>query len=88
MNPTYYLRKTSRQVTNMNSYVITRKLALVAVILVSANVDNIAYGQQQQQQYTFVNKWGTLGTGDGQLNNPTGIAIDRAGNVYVSDHLK
>jgi DNA-binding beta-propeller fold protein YncE len=83
----------SRQVTNMNSYLITRKtiiffFSLVAVILISTNVNSIAYGQQQQQQqYTFVNKWGTQGTGDGQLNNPTGIAIDRAGNVYISDYL-
>ena len=29
----------------------------------------------------FLRKWGSEGSGDGQCNRPTGIAIDRAGNV-------
>ena len=33
----------------------------------------------------FVTKWGTEGTGDGQFEEPTGIAIDSSGNVYVVD---
>ena len=35
---------------------------------------------------TFVTAWGTLGTGNGQFNAPTGIAVDpSSGNVYVAD---
>jgi tripartite motif-containing protein 71 len=34
---------------------------------------------------TFVSKWGTQGTADGQFNSPQGIAIDVDGNVYVTD---
>jgi len=30
----------------------------------------------------LISKWGTSGTGDGQLNEPNGIATDSAGNVY------
>ena len=33
----------------------------------------------------FLLKWGSLGSGDGQLKYPSGIAIDASGNVYVVD---
>ena len=36
-------------------------------------------------QRAFLRKWGTEGTGDGQLDRPYGIALDEAGNVYVTD---
>jgi NHL repeat len=34
---------------------------------------------------TFISRWGSLGTGNGEFDGPNGIAADRAGNVYVSD---
>jgi len=34
---------------------------------------------------TFLTKWGSSGTGDGQFKSPRGIAIDGSDNVYVSD---
>ena len=37
------------------------------------------------ETYTYVGQWGTAGTGNGQLSLPMGIAIDSAGNFYVSD---
>jgi hypothetical protein len=36
----------------------------------------------------FLLKWGRYGTGDGQFTNPTGVATDFAGNVYVTDKRK
>ncbi|MBV7338824.1 tandem-95 repeat protein [Chloroflexi bacterium TSY] len=33
----------------------------------------------------FLLKWGTTGSGDGQFNNPIGVAVDSVGNVYVAD---
>ena len=38
---------------------------------------------------TFLSKFGTLGTGNGQFlaTSATGIAVDSAGNVYVVDKL-
>lgn len=36
---------------------------------------------------TFDRSFGTFGYGDGQLQLPTGIAIDAAGNAYVADSV-
>lgn len=36
--------------------------------------------------YSFATKWGSTGTGDGQFAQPTGVATDSAGNVFVTDN--
>lgn len=33
----------------------------------------------------FILKWGSYGSGDGQLKSPMGVAIDSSENVYVAD---
>ena len=33
----------------------------------------------------FLSKWGTFGTGEGQFDNPWGIAVMPGGFVYVAD---
>lgn len=38
-----------------------------------------------QDDYVLVLKWGSKGTGDGQFQLPTGIAIDSEDNIYVAD---
>jgi hypothetical protein len=34
---------------------------------------------------TFLRAWGNHGSGDGQFDLPSGIAVDSSGNVYVAD---
>lgn len=36
-------------------------------------------------EYAFIESFGEAGSGDGQFQNPHGIAIDLYGNVYVAD---
>lgn len=36
-------------------------------------------------EYVFVREWGSAGHGYGQLNSPSGIAVDPTGKVYVAD---
>lgn len=37
------------------------------------------------EPYSFVTKWGSLGVGDGEFNEPYSVAVDSHGNVYVAD---
>jgi len=37
------------------------------------------------QTYSFSNKWGSSGSGNGQFNLVTGMAIDKDGNIYTLD---
>ena len=34
---------------------------------------------------TFLTKWGSFGTGNGQVSNPFGVAVDGSGNVFVAE---
>jgi tripartite motif-containing protein 71 len=36
-------------------------------------------------EYVFVRKLGSSGTGDGEFFRPFGVAVDTSGNVYVAD---
>ena len=38
-----------------------------------------------QEDYLFVTKWGSYGSGDGQFSVPAGVAVDTLGDVYVAD---
>src|SRR5919106_6146568 len=40
---------------------------------------------QEEQQYSFVTKWGSEGIGFGKFRQPLDIAIDSNDNLYVTD---
>jgi tripartite motif-containing protein 71 len=52
----------------------------VLIIAVAAALAAAAYGA-----WEYEGEWGKLGTGNGQFNHPTGIAVAANGNVYVAD---
>ncbi|TMB49822.1 MAG: hypothetical protein E6J56_22675 [Deltaproteobacteria bacterium] len=56
---------------------------------------NVFVGDQQNariQEFTntgtFLTKWGSFGSGDGQFgsNSPTAVAVDASGDVFVADN--
>jgi hypothetical protein len=49
------------------------------------NVPNNNRVQKFTNDGTFLTKWGSAGSGDGEFNHPTGVAVDGDGNVYVGD---
>lgn len=67
----------------MFAFLLISNAAVLTVIIPSSS---IAYGQQQrQQQYSFLRKWGTFGTGDVQFENVVCIAINHSDKVYTSN---
>jgi len=60
---------------NLNKGILI--LLFLAIVLVQ--------GVHAAETYTFVTKWGSEGSGDGQFKIPSGVAVDSSGNVYVAD---
>lgn len=56
-----------------------RSLPFFAILITAMLVGVVAAAS------TFVLKFGTLGSEDGQFTTPRGIAVDPTGNVYVTD---
>jgi len=72
MFPRIFVRSSKRrQIRWLTFFMILATAALVAVVAASA--------------CTFILKWGTAGSENGQFLTPRGIAVDPTGNVYVAD---
>jgi DNA-binding beta-propeller fold protein YncE len=51
----------------------------------SVSAQSTMAGNEVRTKYTFIEKWGSFGTGPGQFNRPHDIAFDSRGDVYVTD---
>lgn len=58
-----------------------RRLALASVVSVALLIVTTS----ALASLSFISKWGTAGTGNGQFSTPNGINTDSAGNVYVAE---
>ncbi|KJU81573.1 cell surface protein [Candidatus Magnetobacterium bavaricum] len=57
-------------------------LAVVVAIAILGSVVDSVYAEGG---YTFVTKWGSQGTGNGQFASVYEVVVDSSGNVYVAD---
>jgi DNA-binding beta-propeller fold protein YncE len=57
-------------------------IAIICFLLLPANIVS-AQSSPPEFQYSM----GTLGTNDGQFDFPSGVAIDRGGNIIVADEF-
>jgi DNA-binding beta-propeller fold protein YncE len=57
-------------------------VTLLIFVLPLAN----AQQKEQQEEYSFIDKWDSVGTGEGKLDSPHSIDVDsNSGHVYVAD---
>ncbi len=58
-------------------------------VLLNTECDSIPFrldiAAQARERPAFVAQWGSQGDASGQFDRPNGIAVDQAGNVFVSD---
>src|SRR5271170_66113 len=71
----------------MNKKFVTTRTGRSAWLLMAAALAAVKSLQPATAfgQITFLNTWGSLGSGDGQFNNPEGVAVSGNGTVYAMD---
>lgn len=65
--------------------ITTAVTAFILIFIGSINNSTLGSQDNTSSSYSLVAKWGSKGTGDGQLMFPHSIAVDSLGNVYVTD---
>ena len=72
------------KIFHLNMQLSNQKFFLFLVLgLLSFFTSAEVFAQEPQ----FLLKWGSFGSGDGQLKQPYGVAIDSLGDIYVVDRL-
>ena len=81
------IKAKSRSIVLASAFLILFLICISSTALASTTqVSNSASGDTAEP-YTFVTKWGSSGTEDGQFTYPFGVAVDSSGNVYVADYI-
>jgi DNA-binding beta-propeller fold protein YncE len=78
---------------NMELLAISGVIGVTLVLAFIWFINTSAFGSNEDgtnstitnNNYTLIAKWGSKGTGDGQLMFPHSIAVDSLGNAYVTD---
>jgi tripartite motif-containing protein 71 len=83
------LDSNGKLIAKWNSYGTGNFICPLGIAVDSSNnvyvVDGDNYIKKLSSSCKFITKWGSGGSGEGQLSLPQGIAVDSLGNVYVSD---
>jgi hypothetical protein len=58
------------------------KCVVIPLVVICALLPAAAWSQLPP---AYCTQWGSSGTGQGQFNSPTLVAVDASGNVYVVD---
>jgi tripartite motif-containing protein 71 len=82
----YYLLSSSRmELARRPSIFMMRVLSPSVIVMIFISFILVPSIQTANGVYTFFNKWGTHGTGNGQFDQPVRVAADSSGRVYVDD---
>ena len=80
------IKAKSRSIVLASAFLILFLICISSTALASATQVSNSASPDTAEPYTFVTKWGSYGSEDGQFNYPMGVAVDSSGNVYVTDY--
>lgn len=70
------------KITQRFSNAVVIMTLILFVILITYGIVGVP---NTEGKYAFSKKWGELGTGGGEFNNPGGVAVSHSGILYVAD---